>query len=106
VTSFERKASIESADSFLKETDRNSAIDDEIRQDIEKKYRHSHTNKTYVFPRKNVRPKKGLSVPGKPHYILPARMLRERRQVPRSHVRATSELANYSPYMTRTPDLR
>jgi hypothetical protein len=37
---------------FLQETDRISEIDSAIRYDIEKKYRKSKTNSSYVFPRK------------------------------------------------------
>mmetsp|Transcript_13250 Transcript_13250/g.24842 ORF Transcript_13250/g.24842 Transcript_13250/m.24842 type:complete len:149 (-) Transcript_13250:1975-2421(-) len=104
-TSFQSEASIDSDNSFLNETDRNSNIDEEIRREIEKKYKRSSVNANYRFPRVKHKAKGSLSFSAK-EPSPSSRIIRKILRPPRKHLRTTSEMSNYSPYMTRTPDLR
>jgi hypothetical protein len=104
---FESKASLDSNNSFLHETEVNSAIDEEIRRGIEAKFRLSKVNKSYHFPRIKQRPRKKGVLPSGRTDGLPGYMhFRERRQTGGRHLRASSELSYYSPYLAKTPDLR
>jgi hypothetical protein len=45
---------INSENSFLVETTYNSDIDENLRKSIEKRYRNSKSNKSYIFPRQGL----------------------------------------------------
>lgn len=106
VTSFEDNASLSSDNSFLKETDRNSNIDEEVRREIERKYRRSAVNSSYHFPRAKSKPKGSLSFSVKREGKSTSRIYRNMLRPRLHHLRTTSEMSHYSPYMARTPDLR
>jgi hypothetical protein len=104
VTSFQSDVSLSSDNSFLKETDRNSNIDEEIRREIEVKYKRSPVNAHYKFPRAKRRVKDSMSLSVKTEVRPYSRL--ERMKLPMRYLRNTSERVSYSPYLTRTPDLR
>lgn len=106
VTSFQSDSSLHSDNSFLKETDRNSNVDDEIRREIEKKFKRSKVNATYHFPRAKQKPNASVSFSNKAEPRASSKAGRIKLRVHAHHFRAASEMSSYSPYMTRTPDLR
>jgi hypothetical protein len=60
--------SLNSENSFLKEMSFNSIIDEEVRKEIEKKFKKSKTNANYVFPRKPVKNEKRTPVKPRHRY--------------------------------------